>query len=124
MRSQRGFTLLEVVVAFAVFALTAGALYESLAGATRHTAQARAEGLAMLTAQSALAGLRSQPTPWPVELAGRDQDREWHLRVEPFALEVDEASSWRAYQVTVSVRHAGAKGGTTLESIELARTEP
>ena len=122
---QRGFTLIEVVVAFAVFALSVGAIYEAFAGATRRGMQARDRELHLLTAQSVLAELRTRAAPWPTEENGNSSSsgQQWQIRVARFDAHTDENSAWKAYEVTVVVGSARSRSrDVTLKSIELARS--
>jgi len=74
---QRGFTLLELLVAFFIFALAAGALLKIVGEHGRHAGQLELRYFAQLAAQNHLASLHLQPA-WPalgtrtrkVELAG------------------------------------------------------
>jgi general secretion pathway protein I len=120
---QRGFTLIEVLVAFAIFAMTIGAIFGVLSDAARRGTQARERELRSLTAQSVLSELRARPAPWPVEERGRSQKGEaWELQVAPFDAASDERSAWRAYEVTVRVGLVpNDPARVTLRSIELAQ---
>ncbi|MEP7246138.1 MAG: prepilin-type N-terminal cleavage/methylation domain-containing protein [Gammaproteobacteria bacterium] len=122
---QRGFTLIEVMVAFAIFALSVGAIYEAFAGATRRAAQARERELDWLVGQSLLTDLRLKTPPWEAEQAGTaPSGHKWRITVSPFNAGTDERGPWKAYAVSVSV---GAREGgyrTTLESVEIARLAP
>jgi len=121
---QRGFTLIEVVVAFAIFAMSVGALYEVFSAATRRSIQARDHELLELAAQSLLSELRVQPVPWPVDRTGTTSSGEqWRMTVAPFDAGADERSPWRAYEVTVYVSSPRVpRREAALKSIELART--
>ncbi len=120
-----GFTLIEVLVAFAIFALTVGALFELFAGAARRGAQAQQIELDWLTAQSLLSELRVRAAPWDPESGGRTlAGRSWQIGVTPFDAGADPASAWKAYQVTVRVSHDGGRGQVEISSIELARSNP
>lgn len=123
LRGQQGFTLIEVVVAFAIFTLAVGALYESFAGAVRRTTRAHNRDQELLMAQSLLSQLRTAPAPWEPEESG-SLGNGWHWRTEvvPFDAAANERSSWRAFAVTVHV--SGESAGTNevvLRSVELAR---
>lgn len=122
-RRQQGFTLIEVVVAFAIFALAIGALYESFAGAVRRNAQAHVRNQELLVAQSLLAQLRTSPAPWKTQDSGSLAGG-WHWRMEvaPFDATTNERSPWRTFAVTVHVASDGdAAGEVALCSVELVR---
>jgi general secretion pathway protein I len=91
LRRARGFTLIEVVVAFAILALSLGALYESFGGALRRSA------------------------------AGRDADLgiEWRIEAKPYPAELSEQSPWSAKAVMVEVTWKERHPGVVLQSVEL-----
>jgi general secretion pathway protein I len=113
-------------VAFAIFALAMGALYESFGGAIRRNAQAHTREQGLLAAQSLLSRLRTSPAPWKAEDSG-SLENGWHWRMEvaPFDAASNERSPWRAFAVTVQLsdEEAGAKV-VVLRSVELARVSP
>ena len=86
MRRQRGFTLLEVIVAFALLALALTLLLGSLSGASRQVRMADDASRAALHAQSLL----SQVGVGTVLRPGRQQGDlengrfQWTLEVQPF----------------------------------------
>lgn len=85
-RAQRGFTLLEVIVAFALLALALTLLLGALSGASRQVRQAEDRSRATLHAQSLLAQLGVGAPLRP----GRDEGRfdaryRWTLQVAPYA---------------------------------------
>lgn len=90
---SRGFTLVEVIVAFVVLSLALGALLP-LYGATLRQAKALEEYSRALALANALL---AQAEPGD----GRDGDLFWVRRVEPEPL---EELAWRADRVTVEVR--------------------
>lgn len=126
LRGQQGFTLIEVVVAFAIFTLAVGALYESFAGAVRRSAQAGARDQELLVAQSLLSQLRTSPAPWkPEESGSLAAGWRWRIEVEPLAVASNERSPWRAFAVTVHVTdEKGGARAVSLRSVELARVVP
>lgn len=86
-RRQRGFTLLEVLVAFALLALALTLVLGALSGAARQVRHAADSSRATLHAQSLLAQLGSGE---PLQPGQRDGELEggryqWHLDVTPFA---------------------------------------
>lgn len=86
MKRQRGYSLLEVIVAFALLALALTLLLGSLSGASRQVREADQRSRAMLHAQSLLA-LVGVDTPLQ---EGRQQGQwedgryVWTLRVSPY----------------------------------------
>jgi general secretion pathway protein I len=123
---QQGFTLIEVVVAFSIFALSMGALYESFAGAVRRNLQAHEREQALLAAQSVLANVRITPPPWkPEETGTLEGGWLWRVEVAPFDAAANERSPWRAFAVTVHLAREGSDAKeVVLRSLELARTTP
>lgn len=116
MRRQRGFTLLEVIVAFALLALALTLLLGSLSGATRQIAHADLRGTAMLHAQSLLA---EAGTVAPLQEGASDgtweQGRyQWQLQVDPFDDGRDRVARTvgapRLLQLTLEVRWGDREG--------------
>lgn len=85
-RPARGFTLLEVIIAFALLALALTLLLGSLSGAARQVRQADDSGRATLHAQSLLAQLGVGDALRPGRQQGVvDQGRyRWMLDVTPY----------------------------------------
>ena len=125
---SRGFTLIEVMVAFAIFALSLGAIFEVFAGATRRAERARESEELLLTAESVLAQLRTRAAPWPEHEEGPENGTPasivWHLAVEPFEAGANPDFPWKAYLVSVRVGFASGHREVTLNSVELARVAP
>jgi general secretion pathway protein I len=123
---QSGFTLIEVLVAFAVFALSIGAIYEVFADASRQSARTSVRNRNLLTAQSMLSAQRVRPAPWDAHRMGQTEDGEsWEITVVPVEAGTDENSRWKAYEIAVRVgpREEGS-GAVVLRSIELAASVP
>lgn len=83
-RRQHGYTLIEIIVAFAILALGLTLLLGTLSGATRQVRAAGDAGRAALHARSLLEEFGNLPQP-----TRRDGDLEqgryrWHLVVEPW----------------------------------------
>ncbi|WP_447585147.1 type II secretion system protein XpsI [Pseudoxanthomonas mexicana] len=85
-RRQHGFTLLEVIVAFALLALALTLLLGSLSGATRQVRESADGSRATLHAQSLLAQLGTgEPLQPGRQEGGFEGDRyRWQLDVAPF----------------------------------------
>jgi len=101
---QRGYSLIEVIVAFALMALAATLLLGSLSGAARQVRIADDQGRAALHAESLLATLGME-----APLAAGKQQGEWEkgryrwsLQVAPY-VEPRQATS-RLWQLDLQVR--------------------
>jgi general secretion pathway protein I len=105
-RSQRGFTLLEVLVALSVFALAAVAVLNVTGEGTRTLAVREAASLARVVAHNRLAEASLSPGPLTVgDTTGVEVQRgrsfAWVLRVSP----TDQPGLWRHHvQVRESTR--------------------
>ncbi len=121
---QRGFTLIEVLIAFAIFALSVGALFELFSGATRRVRQAESSEMVWLTAQSLLSERRVRPTPWPEEEAGERSGIHWRILTQPYDAGTNPASVWKAFLVRVEVADGASRRTAELQSVEMARIVP
>ena len=124
-RRQRGFTLIEVVVAFVILALSLGAIYESFGGSLRRTATASKRELAALRAESLLAEFRGSGGLAPQPRSGNDSaGNQWRILTKPYSAELADKSAWVAEAVTVEVSWgAQASHRLKLETVELLRRE-
>lgn len=123
---ERGFTLIEVTIAFAIFALCATVLYEEFAGAERRSAQASDREQALLLAQSLLAQQRVTPPPWSAQNSGTSGEAwTWDIAVAPYSTGIAPEFPWKAFLVTVRVQSAASPSHeAVLQSVELARAMP
>lgn len=82
-RCERGFSLIEMIVAMLILAISMGMLYQASAGATRNVRIDERYGYAILMAQSLIAEY-----PWlpagGVNRGGDVQDYHWQLSSEPY----------------------------------------
>jgi general secretion pathway protein I len=117
---QRGFSLIEVLVAFVILALVATALFGLFSSSLNNAAAAEEWSRAALVAESRLdAAAAAQPLKESAE-RGSDFDGRltWETRVAPYAApEVDpdlervsDALPTRLYRVTVDVRYKAGDG--------------
>ncbi|WP_411849851.1 type II secretion system protein XpsI [Stenotrophomonas sp. LGBM10] len=121
MKRQRGYSLLEVIVAFALLALALTLLLGSLSGASRQVGQADLRTRAVLHAQSLLDATGVEAPLQPGQTAGEWEDGRyrWQLQVEPFVdargdaapVATDPAAPQLA-QLTLQVRWGDAAGET------------
>ncbi len=117
-RRQRGFTLIEVIIAFALLALALTLLLGSLSGAARQIRTANDSGRATLHAQSLLAQLGVGEILQPGRKQGTfEQGRyRWTLEVEPYVDPLKRrspqtvASAPRLLQLQLEVEWGDAPG--------------
>jgi general secretion pathway protein I len=84
---QGGFSLLEILVAFAILALSLGVLLRIFGGGGRIAATADEYSRAILVAESLMAGIGVDTPLQPGETRGEVGDTyRWTLRVEPYPL--------------------------------------
>lgn len=115
-----GFTLIEVLVAFAILAVGLGFLMNVIANVVGRTAEADMRVGALQVAQSLIdrVGVDVPLEDGPSD--GDSTDRyQWHLQIEPYGDEEDR-QSWpvAAHRVTVTVAW-GDHGGLTLSTLKL-----
>ena len=131
----RGFSLLEVLVAFVVLSLVATALFRLFSGALRNAFAAEEYSRAVLVAESVLdeaaAGTLRESTRSGTAEDGRVQ---WMVRIGPFdatdvSPELEQLSSTsptRMYRVASEVTFASPNGGQrtiTLSTIRVGARE-
>ena len=91
-RRQKGFTLIEILVAFVVLAVVGGALLELFQGGLRNIGLSGEYSHASLLARSKLSELRSRSQLPMGESSGTfDDTYEWQMTVEPYVDENGEA---------------------------------
>ena len=87
-RSQRGFSLLEVLVAFSLTALSLGVIFQIYAKGAAATILADEYTLALAIAESKLAGAPVDDVPHPLGEQGREHDKyDWELTLEDYAVD-------------------------------------
>ena len=97
----RGFTLLELLLAFVVFALSFATVLEILTGSMRNTVRARHNSEAALTAQSLMdqVGLEI-PLQTGYTANGESGDYEWELEVFDYASTGENSHSVELAELT------------------------
>lgn len=118
---QEGFTLLEVVVAFVLLALTLITVFQIFSTGLARAGELDEHSRALVVAQSRLAtvGLEEK-LEGPTETRGESEDRKyrWTLTVQPYeevpepgaAQQVDAMSSLQMYRVEAVVTWDGSDG--------------
>ena len=103
-QAQRGFSLLEVLVAFSIMAIALGLLYQVAGSNARTTGELMGQSQAMSLAESLLAGNAVVP-PQGVNAQGQSQGFGWQVRSAPYAgLEASNPQAPKLHEVEATVR--------------------
>ena len=122
---ERGFTLLETLVAFVVIAVVLGAAYAAIAQGARAGAKAEAVLQALTRAEAALAQVGPEIPLVPSETVQRTDG--WVTSIEVSEYLPGGGTQWSALRtrpllVTVTVSEAGnEQSAVTLEALRLGR---
>lgn len=126
---QKGFSLLEVLVAFAILAVALGALMQVFATGLRNTALAEEYTLATLHAESVLATLGTEIALEDGTLGDElDEKYSWRATITEYVDEDSPADDFRAraipYQIAVEVywESDDKTRSVILESLRIAST--
>ena len=126
---QRGFSLLEVLVAFTILALSLGVLMQIFSGSLRNADITREQAEATALAQSLLAGIGVETPMAAGESSGVHADQfRWRIQIAPFQ-EPPRAGQTEAiapiatldlWQVMVSVAWGGGAPPASERTVTLA----
>ena len=121
-RGRRGFTLLEVLVAFTIFAVSFAAILQIFSTGARNSRVSQAYAVALGHAQSQLDRLGVETPLTPGETSGELEDgMSWRLTVAPQGPPPDDLTLILPFEVTASVswRQDGVEREITLTSLRL-----
>ena len=132
MKRQRGYSLIEVIVAFALLAAALTLLLGTMSGATRQVRWAADSGRAALHAQSLLdqVGVAESLTPGRREGEFEDGRYRWQLQVRPWVDPAqppdvnDDPANARLYELELQVRWGEGRAGERLELRTLRLSMP
>jgi general secretion pathway protein I len=114
---QSGFSLLEVLAAFSILALSLGVLMRIFSGALNNVEVARDQAEALIVAQSMLASATVEPLPsGGDEASGRHGERfEWQVSIRPYLSDQDSVPTGvgltSLWEIVVRVAWPSSAGG-------------
>ncbi|MDA8453508.1 prepilin-type N-terminal cleavage/methylation domain-containing protein [Acidovorax sp. GBBC 3334] len=117
---QRGLTLLELLVAFAIMALSLGMLYRAMGGSARSVADVDRYQRAVVLAQSLLA-LRDAVPEQGWNQAGDSAGYQWRIASAPYATEFNGPNIPPLHEVSITISWSD---GTRPRSFELSTLRP
>lgn len=117
-RSQRGFTLLEVLVAFVILAFTLAIIYQAAGGSVRGTIKGERQTYALALAESVLNTYRGVPEGGMARSGELENGFRWHIEATPRPVPEEQRNRTAVplYDVRVRVEWDGA-AGVTLSSV-------
>ncbi len=115
---QRGFSLLELLVAFAIMAMSLGLLYRVAGGSAGHVADATQRQQAVWLAESLLASRSS------VRASGWNEDGEsagfrWQARSQPYHGGVSTPQTVKLHEIRLSISWSAGSRPGQLEVVTL-----
>ncbi|MDR2261781.1 MAG: prepilin-type N-terminal cleavage/methylation domain-containing protein [Azoarcus sp.] len=120
-RAAGGFSLLEVIVAMAIMAMSLGALYHAGGGALRGVIETGTRTRATALALALLDTHWSTP-PGGLRESGSVGDMQWTLATSLFRAEQDK--NWALHQIEVTVTWEQGRRGLRLASLLPERRAP
>ncbi len=125
--SQRGFTLIEVIIAFAIVALALSAVFQIFSTGLRGSVVTENYNIATLLAESKLAGIGiEEPLDTGDQSGTFENGFQWQTTVRPYD---DGGSSFtpgaiQAFEVTVTVKWGGLNRERTVSLATLRLAIP
>ena len=124
-RCQSGFSLLEVLVAFSITAVTLGILYQVYAKGLTASILAGEYAEALSLAESKLAGVAADGAGPGFSFRGRSQDKyDWEIRTEGYGADYQAAGSSRTHSLLLVSVGVSWHSRNKLNRVDLQTLKP
>jgi prepilin-type N-terminal cleavage/methylation domain-containing protein len=118
MKKESGFTLIETLIAFAIFCLSVSVFYEIFVKSTARTNSALQNAYAYSIAQSLIVRQKTIGLPWEERTSGViDSSYEWVMEIKVYDEKNYSSKEWVIYQIDVSVRKRYSGTPVSLKSL-------
>lgn len=114
LKSQRGLTLLELLVAFAIMAMSLGLLYRVMGGSVRSAGEIERYQRAVVLAQSLLS-LRDTVPESGWQQAGETSGYRWQIQSAPYATGLSGSAIPALHEVSIAIAWSEDKRQRSLE---------
>ncbi|GAB3281346.1 type II secretion system protein [Parahaliea aestuarii] len=123
---QSGFSLLEMVVAIAILALSLGALYQAISGATRNVRTDEHYAFGVELARSLVADSAQVPIGGRTTSGRTDGGFLWQVQAQPldFSSSVLQAGQLQRLEVRVAWQDGSRRREIVLDSVVEGRKQP